>query len=107
MMEEGEYRFEKDDYIVITGAGISSNSLERFTSDSFKEGFVFKQRYRDKQLMPRIDCKGSRNNGWSCYRASQEGLNWRHAYDAEIAAYDKAGKPVDVGMVTIDNYSII
>jgi len=100
-------RFEEGDYIVLTGAGISKDGMERFISNSFKEGFVFKQKHADSQLMPEMDCNGSRSNGWSCYRAKQEGLNWRHAYDAEIAAYDKAGKPVDIGTVTVDNYSII
>jgi len=107
MMEDGEYKFEKGDYIVLTGGGISTDGEDIFFSLSFRVGFIFKQKYRDKQLMPEVDCKGHRSNGWSCYRAKQEGINWRHAYETEIIAYNRVNKPVDVSMVTVDNYSII
>lgn len=98
--------FKKGDYIVLTGfpRTIEGGYFKEDTR-AFKMNYVYKQRESIYYFAPEEDCKGSDKNGWSCYDFHYD--NWRFATDIEIDAYNKAGKPVTILNIKIDNYSII
>jgi len=90
---------------------IDSNGLSfgisELNSDSFRLNNVYEQKSNGDYLMPALDSKGSKANGWSCYSFKHN--NWRYATSNEIEWYKQHGnKPYNVDdVVTIDNFSIL
>ena len=78
--------FKRDDYIVYLGEA---------KSDQFLINNCFKQREDNECLVPYLDSIGSKRNGWG-YIEYKTASRWRYATPAEIAEYDKQGRPYDV-----------
>lgn len=94
--DEQPKEFKKGQYVVLM--------VENIDGACFKSNYLYKQHQDDERLVADLDLEGDANVYPMCLFTIKS--SWREALPHEIAAYDKAGRPVDCSNIVDEEWKV-